>query len=83
MTEFTAKDAVALVDDYNNYCIGINADVYNDLIESIKIEAAKGDRCLYVYKKLPQPVTKKFKENGFGIEFYSDQRDGDITTIRW
>jgi hypothetical protein len=37
----------------------------------------------YYYGKLLPTIEAELKSLGYKVEFYSDQREGSITTIRW
>lgn len=52
-----------------------------DVEKAITKDIKKG--YTYYYGKLKDTVDSELRRLGYKIQFISDQRDGDLTTIKW
>ena len=49
--------------------------------DKINKDIKKG--CTYYYEKLTDSVTYELRKLGYKVEYFSSQRDGEVTTIKW
>ena len=80
---FSAKDAVKLVEDYNNLNEGELRKEYINIISIITASANNGKTYSEFNGQLSMPIVNELRKNLFKVNLISNQYEPSYTLVSW
>ena len=61
----------------------VNSQILKDISTKIDIAISQGKYSMDIYESIPTEVIKMLTDNGYSIQAFSSQKEGDTVTISW